>query len=429
MDDLRLNEYLSNLHELDLAGIAFDVRLHIDSDDFRDGIPVDDMVDQLEHVIRPEVVLSDSALRRYLERFFELMTVQGSGPGFGRSTGFIQAAETAIGDLDRSGAETAHLWLALAQYHAMMQTRRSERLRCIRRSLRASANRSEQRIRALLSLAEYHTDFSHYWLARRILRQCDRMLPDDAGVRDVRALALARLGITYFYSHVSRAQKLFALAINVANGSPKTPESFRALALAHHYLGRILTERRGEHAKGLECLVRGQAFKERVAPEQMQLGYYNLRLGETLHASGNRMQAWQHFGRSSELFQKTHAGIGLAHLYAAQARVFKKDGDLSRAEDELRNAVQIALEAKNSRPSLLFMVQLGFVQAERREYAAAVRTLAKAAMPLLVNGGASVRLIRAYSRTRAGARAGLDGPAEVVACPCPEHAQGWVTYP
>lgn len=332
---------------------------------------VDSLAGILERALNGDSGYYDDELVSYVGALVGVLANVGRGNQPHREEGLVELFETALTRLSARGNRTTDIRLMLARYCAALSNGGHQRLGIIRAAISESRD-ADEKLRALLVLAKYYIDVSDYDTAYRHLDDCETLAEEaDSGCFEILDVHTTR-GTGLFYNDIRLARRSLARGVSLELAS-SSPTACRATATALHYLGRIEANR-GDHCGALTYVVAAQHLKGTLSLESAQLGFFHLRTGEILIAAGNTDAGKDHLGHASRLFHNVHhRSTAEAQLNSTFAGLAVAEGNTSRAEKLLYEALASARRDNYPRGELLFGLQVFLVQLRRGALVAAVK--------------------------------------------------------
>lgn len=388
------------------------------------------MLGLLEKAVTWHALIDITLYMKFVDQLLNTMTAEGPGADFRRQQEFIAATNAAIRNFAEQGMPTADLLLAQASYYANIENNGAGRHRAIQNAIEASQN-ADERLRALLMMSKFLIDSSSYAKARTILDECSSVATVTDTGQSLLPDILTSRGMSYFYGDHQTAERYFTEAIEVARESQPVPAVGKAAATAYHYLGRIKAAQRHWN-EALYFMVQG---RQSADSSRGSVAYYHLRLAEVLLGAGIISEARYHLVQSSRLFAFVQqSSTGQVQLDLVLARLELLNGNLTRAEDLLQNAIVTAREHSYPRGELQGLAELLRLQIARARLLSAAGTLGRGLIVFFLNeakGGARHLLteIRTAAKFVPGPRLPSRWrPVKTVAsgvhCPCgADHSQ------
>jgi hypothetical protein len=305
--------------------------------------------------------------------------------------GVEYALDRAIALQRGSGGDIAGLCLAKAAYLTTRATESRQRLEAIRTAVEASAPGTATWADAIVALAGYEVDVSHYDKAITTIGQLRTAMDGAEYARKFRCAALVYEGVARFtsFQDTARAQQLLTDAC--AYGDSDDLTVVRWVATAYHYLARI-SEVDGRYQEAIDLYLVGQTYQDRCPEEIGSNAFLHLRIAEPLIAAGELAAAREHLDEASQLTEtgsnrssiRLQVRLGYATLAAAA-------GDTPGAATIAAGALADAKQAAFWRGELLCLGYLLVLGIRRRRidkvFMAALRVLRTAVFGELRRNG------------------------------------------
>ncbi|MEV0278124.1 helix-turn-helix transcriptional regulator [Streptomyces sp. NPDC050610] len=261
----------------------------------------------------------------------------------------VEYEELATGRPPRPGAE---LRLRLTGARRALATGAAEDARALFRPLRAEAAALAlvpEEAAALLGLGDCALETGHLADARDHFADAERLLADEPLPR--RATAIRGRATAHLLAGELRyARHLLETAVDELTASgAHDPDALLLLCTASiaPYMDM------GAHARAAHAAELALALAPRVRDPELVAGMHR-GVARTLLAEGRSAEAGASLGKARALYQQLRFRTDLAHCHWMLGYVHAQDGDLERAEHELRTARSM-LAAKRA---ALFVVQV-----------------------------------------------------------------------
>jgi tetratricopeptide (TPR) repeat protein len=379
----------------------------------------------LQRVAEHVADINNAPVADFLAFTLEVLARSGGGSDFQLTAEVLDATDRIIDLLVSRDRPVSDLLLAQAGYYAVFANGSQRRRNAISRAVTLSRT-IDERVRSLITLAQFEIDISRYPQARRIVEECAALVSDTP--RAATYLPRIRLteGMSYFYRDIDRAEAYFLRTIDEAVADSDHPQVRNAVSTAYHYLGRVANER-GLYVEAIEKYVLAQ---QEPIISLSGTGFHHLRVAEILLNRANVVQALDHLNEAKRFFlQGQQFSTGEEQLDVAWAKYYFLIGDVDRAETLVIDALERARADPYPRGELLFLAQLVRIRISRKRILSAIWLAARVAYLLYRHESeGSFRLLFIQWRNggtiarhlilRRGKRIDTRSP---VHCPCPMH--------
>jgi tetratricopeptide (TPR) repeat protein len=305
---------------------------------------IENLVAWLRESVGDISIVDIDLFSEYITLFVQLVVNVGDQGDIQIQEDLDRAFDEAIEFFVKNKRSPVDLYLARDVHLSKSNNEIKDREVMLKNALSLSFISPGDRIRAMLTLAQYYTAISEYDLAESIFLQCQQFLEEHPEEDMYRCRFLTLRGANYFSSSQNRkqAEMLLRQACQLIEQYPEELDVIRATSTAYHYLAR-LAEARGDLPESLRLHIIAKEYHERCPEELGATAFIHLRIGEILTHARAFDHARDHMLESHRLFRiMRDRGSGWAQVHLGFAMLEAAQGQHKIAEYNLMKAVQIS---------------------------------------------------------------------------------------
>jgi tetratricopeptide (TPR) repeat protein len=290
------------------------------------------LLQALDEALNNPNIVPINLLQQYIFKLSDIMMDYGGGHFF------IVYIDKSIQYYENLGLSTFELYLSKYNYLSLNNVESLERENILTSALTKIVT-EEEKIKALIILAQYYQDASEYKKTLETSNEILNIIKNNKRLEIYKSKILNILGMHYYYKfEFSKARKYLKQTIVLLNNDSKFKDR---LTVANHYLGRIeLAE--GNPSQALEYYIKALNYQEKYFISKVgERAYSHLRIAELLISVNLVSYAFEHLDESRKLFDSIYTyGSPIVHLNLAWSDLYIKEKNYKKAEKSLIKAIE-----------------------------------------------------------------------------------------